>query len=288
MSFRSRAGARAGAGTRAWVCTALVGALLGSACDNERQHADARELRVCADPNNLPFSNESGEGFENKIAQVVADEMHAKLRYTWWAQRRGFIRNTLRAELCDVIIGLPTSVELARTTAPYYRSSYVFVWRKDRALDIRSLDDPRLRDLRIGVQIVGDDGANTPPVHALANRGIVRNVRGYSVIGDYRDANPPARVIDAVARGEVDVAIAWGPLAGYFATREPVALAFAPVSPQIDVPFLPMVFDISMAVRREDAALGQELEAILERRRGAIERILDEFGVPRVPRPGVS
>ncbi|HEX7595163.1 MAG TPA: substrate-binding domain-containing protein [Gemmatimonadaceae bacterium] len=240
-----------------------------------------RELRVCADPNNLPFSNDKLEGFENRIAEVVARDLHAKLIYAWSAQRRGFVRNTLNQKQCDVLIGVPSSFERARTTIPYYRSTYVFVTRRDRRLRITSFDDPALRRLRIGVQMVGDDFTNTPPAHALSKRHIISNVRGYSVYGDYRQPNPPARVIDAVANGDVDVAVAWGPLAGYFAQHEAVALEITPVSPQIDLPFLPFVFDISMGVRRGDDALRDELNAVIVRRKAEIDRILDQYGVPR-------
>ncbi|HEV2801110.1 MAG TPA: substrate-binding domain-containing protein [Pyrinomonadaceae bacterium] len=248
------------------------------------QHNDTPFLRVCADPNNLPFSNERREGFENKIAEVLAREMGRKVEYKWWAQRRGFIRNTLRAGECDVVLGVPASFELALTTSPYYRSSYVFVSRKDRRLDIRSFDDPDLRKLKIGVQLIGDDSANTPPAHALTARKIVNNVTGYTVYGDYSKPNPPAQIIEAVARGEVDVAVVWGPLAGYFASRQKVALEVVPVSPEIDLPFLPFVYDISMGVRRGDDALREELERVIERRRAEIEAILDDYGVPRVGR----
>jgi mxaJ protein len=236
---------------------------------------------VCADPNNLPFSNEKREGFENRIAELLARDLHADLRYTWWAQRRGFLRSTLKAGLCDVVMGLPSDVEMALPTRAYYRSTYVFVSRADRHLDVRSLDDPRLRTLRVGVQIIGDDYANAPPAHALARRGIVNNVVGYSVYGDYSRPNPPARIVEAVARGEVDVAIVWGPLAGYFAKRQPVRLALTPVSPKVDRPLLPFVFDISVAVRRGDRARRDEIDAILANRRGEIDKILDEYGVPR-------
>jgi mxaJ protein len=245
-------------------------------------------LRVCADPNNLPFSNRRLEGFENKIAELIARELDAKVEYTWRAQRRGFIRETLRAGACDVIIGMPSSLELALTTAPYYRSTYAFVYRKDKGLDIRSFDNPALRNVRIGVQMIGDDFANTPPAHALSSRHIVANVKGYSVYGDYRQENPPARIIEAVARGEVDVAVAWGPLAGYFSKRQRVPLEVVPVSPQIDVPFLPFVYDISMGVRRGDDEFREQLDEILARKRLEIEGILDEYGVPRVGAPGAS
>lgn len=240
----------------------------------------ARVLRVCSDPNNLPFSNSRLEGFENRLAELVAREMDAEVSYTWRAQRRGFLRSTLNAGECDVVMGIPASWELALATRPYYRSSYVFVTR--RGFRVSSFDDPVLRRVRVGVQLVGDDYANAPPAHALAARGVVGNVHGYSVYGDYRRESPPVAVVEAVARGEVDVAVVWGPLAGWAARRQQVALDVVPVSPQIDLPFLPFVFDIAMGVRRGDTALKEELDAILERRQPEIETLLDEYGVPRV------
>lgn len=242
-------------------------------------------LRICADPNNLPFTNQREEGFENRIADLLADEMGARVEYTWWAQRRGFIRNTLRAGKCDVVLGVPTSFELAQSTRPYYRSTYVFVTRADRDLEIESFDDPDLRDLRIGVHLIGDDGANAPPAHALSARGIIDNVRGYTVYGDYRQPDPPARLLDALARDEIDVAVAWGPLAGFYATRHPdPALRLQPVRPQVDQPFLPFVFDIGVGVRRGDDALQRKIDRALEMRRADIDRILAEYGVPRLDR----
>jgi mxaJ protein len=236
---------------------------------------------VCADPNNLPFSNERQQGFENRIAELVARDLNTRLRYTWWAQRRGFVRNTLNARECDLLIGVPSSFERASTTIPYYRSTYVFVTRRDRHIAVASFDDPLLRRLRIGVQMIGDDFTNTPPAHALSKRHIIQNVHGYSVYGDYRQPNPPARIIDALAKGDIDVAVAWGPLAGYFARKSAVPLDITPVSPQIDLPFLPFVFDISMGVRRGDSALRDQLNTIISRRKGEIDRILDQYGVPR-------
>jgi mxaJ protein len=239
-------------------------------------------LRVCSDPNNLPFSNVRGEGFENKLAELLARDLGTTVSYYWFAQRRGFVRNTLTAGKCDVIMGVPSSFELALVTQPYYRSSYVFVTRRDRKPGITSLDDLRLRTLKIGVQMIGDDYASSPPAHALANRGIVRNVKGYMVYGDYRKESPGRRIVDAVADGEVDVSAVWGPTAGYFVRKSRVPLVARPVTPQIDVPFLPFVFDISMAVRRTDPALRDRLDAILERRRPEIDAILRQYGVPRL------
>ena len=247
----------------------------------EKIPASNTALRVCSDPNNLPFSNSKEEGFENRIADLIATEMHRPVEYTWWAQRRGFFRNTLRAGLCDVVISVPTSFELADTTRPYYRSTYVFVSRRDRGLDVASFDDRALRDLKIGVQMIGDDGANTPPVHALTNRGMVDNLKGYTVYGDYRQESPPAQIVDAVLKKEVDIAVIWGPLAGYFAGKHHGELSIRPVSPEIDLPYLPFVYDISVGVRRGEDELKAQIDQILSRKRGEINGILNRYNIPR-------
>jgi quinoprotein dehydrogenase-associated probable ABC transporter substrate-binding protein len=244
----------------------------------------ARVLRVCSDPNNLPFSNKRLEGFENRIADLLARDMAAKVQYTWWAQRRGFFRNTLNASKCDVVLGVPSTIEMARTTRPYYRSSYVFAYRKGRGLQVRSFDDPALRKFRIGVQMVGDDYANTPPAHALAMRGIVDNVKGYTVYGDYSKPNPSSAIMDALASGAIDIAVVWGPIAGYYSKTHPALLELVPVWPQVERSVLPFAFDISMGVRRADEPLSAELERILRRRAEEVRAILQEFGVPIVGR----
>jgi mxaJ protein len=238
-------------------------------------------LRVCADPNNLPYSNAKGEGFENELATMVGKELGRPVHYTWWAQRRGFLRSTLKDSLCDVVMGLPSSIEMVRRTKPYYRSTYVFVTRKDRGLNLRSLDDSALRDLRIGVPMVGDDYASTPPAAAMIKRGMARNLVSYSVYGDYGKPNPPAQLIQAVRDGDVDVAMAWGPLAGYFA-RDGDSLVITPVTPQIDLPFMPMTFDIAMGVRQSDSQFAARLDTIIDRRRGSIDSLLARYGVPRL------
>jgi mxaJ protein len=245
-------------------------------------------LRVCADPNNLPFSNRKGEGFENRIARLIGVELRRPVEYTWWAQRRGFVRNTLNAGVCDLVVGVSAGSDMLATTKPYYSSTYVFVSRRDRHVNVRSFDDERLHRLRIGVQLIGDDGVNTPPAHALARRGITRNVVGYMVYGDYRRPNPSSDIVEAVERGAVDVAVVWGPLAGYFAKRSPVPLELTPVSPRIDRPNLPFVFDISMGVRRRDTTFRREIDRIIERRRPAIDSILAAYGVPRVDAPATA
>jgi quinoprotein dehydrogenase-associated probable ABC transporter substrate-binding protein len=247
--------------------------------------ANKRILRVTSDPNNLPFSNDRCEGFENKIAELIAHELDATLEYSWRAQRRGFFRETLKENRCDLVLGVPAHFDMALTTAPYYRSTYVFVYRNNEGLDLRSLDDPKLRKLKIGVQMIGDDGRNTPPAHALADRGIVENVAGYTLYGDYTQENPPARIIDAVLKGDIDVAVVWGPLGGYFTKQRRLPLCVVPVEPAAD-PHLPFTFAIAMGVRKSDQALRGEIDAILERKRDQIDAILNDYGVPRVPNPG--
>jgi mxaJ protein len=255
------------------VIAALLAATLGA--------APAGPLRVCADPNNMPFSNVRGEGFENKIAEMVARDIGRPISYFWSPQRRGFVRNTLSAERCDVVMGVPAHYELLQPTRPYYRSSYVFVSRHDRGLRVRSFDDPRLKTLRIGIQLTGDDYANPPAAQAFASRHIINNIRGYTVYGDYSKEDPQRAVVEAVARGEVDVAVVWGPQAGYFGRHAGVPIDLTPVAPPRDG-VLPFRFDIAMGVRRGDAALRATLDRIIVRRRAEIRRILEEYGVPLV------
>lgn len=239
-------------------------------------------LRVCADPNNLPFSNQAKEGFENKLAGMIAAKLGKTLTYTWWAQRRGFIRHTLKAGDCDLVIGVPAHYDLVETTKPYYRSTYVFVTRTDRHLDLASIIDPRLAQLKIGVHLIGNDGNNPPPAEALGEQGIVDNVRGYVLYGDYRQPNPPARLIDAVANGEIDVAAAWGPLAGYFASRSPVPLTVTPIADGERFAPQRFTFAIAMGVRKGDDALRDQLNAFIDDNRAEITSLLRTYGVPLI------
>lgn len=266
-------------------------AISGVWCAARSESRSRGALRVCADPNNLPFTNSRLEGFENRLADIVAADLHKTIAYTWRAQRRGFVRNTIAAGACDVIMGVPSRFEMTLVTRPYYRSSYVFVSRRDRHVQVRTFDDPALRRLRVGVQLVGDDGQNTPPAHALADRGVIANLVGYTLYGNYVDPNPPARIVGAVARGDVDVAVVWGPLAGFFARRQPAPLDVRPVTPQIDRTGMPLAFDVSVGVSRARPALRDAIDGALDRHRTDIARLLDAYAIPRVPpapAPGVS
>ena len=242
-----------------------------------------RTLTACADPNNLPFSNRVGEGFENKLSAMIASDLHAKLDYVWWAQRRGYVRNTLNESKCDFWPGIASNVEMVATSRPYYRSTYMFVSRGDANLKGLTLDDPRLKSLRIGVQMVGNDASNTPPAHALASRGVIGNVRGYMLYGDYSRPNPPSAIVEAVERRDIDLALVWGPLAGYFAARSPVPLRLEPVTPWFADQQWPMQFDVSVGVQKDDQRLLKAIDQILVRRRGDIARLLAAYRVPLVP-----
>lgn len=262
---------------QAWAGAALAGVAL-MLSPAQLAAAKSRALRVCADPNNLPYSNERRQGFENQIAAFVARELHAELSYTWWAARRGVVRNALNTGACDVLIGVPANYELTRTTQPYYRSTFAFVSRLDQRLgDLHSIDDPRLRTLKIGVPLAGDDGSNPAPVHALARRGIITGLVGFSLWAQ-DDGVLPAPV-QAVADRAVDVALLWGPVAGASAKRSPVKLSVVPLSETQDEG-LPFAFPIAMGVRHSDVELGRELDSLISRKRATLERILRAAGVP--------
>lgn len=258
-----------------------VSLLLCLALASQAEQAPAA-LRVCADPDNLPYSHEDGSGFENRIAQLVADDFGVPLTYAWLPDRRGFVRKTMGAGLCDLIIGVPVAFERTLNTRPYYRSSYVLVEPAGDGSPPASFDDPRLRRWRIGVQLVGDDLATTPPAHALALAGAVQNVVGYPIPGDEPAA---ARIVHALARGELDAAFVWGPQAGYYAAHAARPLQLHYVPPPATLAHQPFSFAIAMGVRRGDKVLRDRLDDFIVRRRADIERILAAYGVPHLQEP---
>jgi quinoprotein dehydrogenase-associated probable ABC transporter substrate-binding protein len=240
------------------------------------------DLRVCADPNNLPYSNEQQQGFENKLAKLIGNDLGEHVAYTWYPQRSKFFRRTLDAGACDVVMGVPQGLDEAATTRPYYRSTYVFVSRRDRKLHINSFDDPQLRTLRIGVHVLGEADDSLPPVHALVDRGIVRNLVGFSIFGNLAESNPAADLIQAVVSKRVDLAVAWGPLAGYFSLRSETPLSISPVSRDPANPKLPLSFNIGMGIRPGDDLLKRQLDAEIERRKPEIRELLRSYGIPQV------
>lgn len=233
----------------------------------------ARELKVCADPNNMPFSNEQGQGLENRMAELVAKDMGATVKFVWKPEWRGFIRKGLNAHECDVVPGVPANYERVRPTKPYYRTSYAIVQRAESS-PIVSFDDKALQTARIGVQLVGDDGANTPPMDELAEHGLTHSIRGYMVFGDWSKPDPLAPIVDAVAHHDVDVAFVWGPVADYYGARENPPLRVTHIDSMA-----PMSFSIAMGVRKNDKPLADEINRILERRQSDIQRILADFHI---------
>jgi mxaJ protein len=240
-------------------------------------------LRVCADMDNLPFSNQKGEGYENKIANLIANEWHSRLEYVWWPIRRGYYR-MLNGTYCDLAIESPVGVDQAGSTKPYYRSGYMFLSRKGSGLEnINSLADPRLKKLKIGVNLfVSSDGEHSPPEMALSRYGVVGNLVGYSVA--YDDTTRPEAIINAVAKKDVDLAIVWGPQAGYFVKKSTVPLVLTPLAAEVDsATGYPMSYNIGMAVRRKDHAFRDSLQTLIDRKMPEIQSILKDYGVPTSP-----
>ena len=240
-------------------------------------------LRVCADPDNMPSSNDKEEGFENKLASMIAKEWNSKLEYVWYPTRRGYFR-ILNGRYCDLAMEAPAGMDMAGATKPYFRSAYVFVARKGSGLeDIHSLADPRLKKLKIGVNIYTSDAENSPPAMALSRYGVVGNLSGFSTFFD--DHNRPEAIIKAVASKDVDLAIAWGPLAGYFAKQSPVPLVLTPLPDRDSLSNTPFRYSIGLAVRRSEKAFKDSLQTLLDRKAPEIRQLLEDYGVPVYPPP---
>lgn len=241
-------------------------------------------LRVCSDPNNLPFSNMQRQGFENALAQMVGHDLGRQIQFVWWPQQSEFMERRLKAGMCDLLMGVNSSFDLMTTTRPYYQSSYVFVSRSDRHIRVASLTDPALRKYRIGVHMIGDEGVTVPPAQELARRGLLNNFVWYNLYGNHPlAANPSAELITGVERGNVDVAIAWGPMAGYFASKSPVPLRLTRICGLHSPGALPTTFEISMAVQHGNSRLLNQLNEIIVHRRPEIRHVLARYGVPLDP-----
>jgi quinoprotein dehydrogenase-associated probable ABC transporter substrate-binding protein len=239
---------------------------------------DPTKLRVCADPHNLPFSDQAGEGFENKIAELLAEELGVEVTYTWYPQSIGFVRNTLGARVCDVVMGISSTSELLQNTNPYYRSSYVLVQRADAGTKVRSLHDPGLKDLRIGAV------ARTPPVDLLARQGLLKNLRPYHLVVDTRFENPGRQMVEDVAAGEIDVGILWGPIGGFWAKQQSEPLEVVPLTDEGAGARLD--FRITMGLRRDEPEWKAILNEFIAAHEDEIQAILLDYGVPLLDRQG--
>ena len=234
---------------------------------------DPKVLRVCADPRNLPFSNEKGEGFENKLAELFAAKLQKKLDYMYFPQATGFVKMTLGAHRCDVIMGFPQGDDLAQGTNPYYRTAYALVAKQGSGLDeVATLEDERLKSKRIGIV------AGTPPATNMAVAGLMMNARPYQLMIDTRFDSSSAAMIKDLMSGEIDAGILWGPIAGYYAKQANPPLHVMPLVRETSGPQL--AFRIGMGVRPADQNWKRLLNRLIQENQPAINKILLDFGVP--------
>jgi quinoprotein dehydrogenase-associated probable ABC transporter substrate-binding protein len=262
------------------VALAVLGLLVvasGFAVNAQEGHrvdlVNRRVLRVCADPANMPFSNEKSEGFENKIADIVADELKLPVEYTWFPQATGFVRRTLFAKACDVIIGFAQGDELVLNTNAYYRSTYALLYRPNSGLDgVESLSDPRLQGKKIGIV------AGTPPGDIMAKNGLMTLAKPYPLTVDRRFESPAERMIEDIRKGEIDAGVLWGPIAGYFAKRGGEELVVKPLLKESAGPR--MAYRITFGVRNGEDDWKRQLNQVIAKRQGDIDAVLLQYGVP--------
>jgi quinoprotein dehydrogenase-associated probable ABC transporter substrate-binding protein len=251
---------------------AVAGTAAPSALAASAEAVDRSALRVCADPNNLPFSNDKGEGFENKIAELLAKELGVPVRYTWYPDTMGFIRNTLRARQCDLVVGTISGNEQLQNTNPYYRSSFSLIYRQESGLSISSLDDDALKTLELAAI------AGTPPVTLLAQKGLLQHLHPYALMADTRFNHPVEDLVNDVAGGKVDVGILWGPIAGYFAKQAPVPLVVVPL--RTENPAIRLDYRITMGVRINEPEWKRDINNLIRGKQAEINAILLDYGVP--------
>ncbi len=255
---------------------ALLAAPAARAQTGELVATDA--LRVCADPSNLPFSNERGEGFENRVAALVGRALERRVEYVFFPQVQGFVRNTLRAGRCDLVMGTVAGDDLMQNTNPYYHTTYVLAFRRGAEPPPERLDDPRMKTLRLGAV------ARTPPVDLLVQNGLAENTRFFRLAVDTRIEAPGADLVRAVAEGELDAAFVWGPIAGYQAKAKglPIEVRALPTEPGATR----MDYRITMGVRGQEPEWRRRINAVIRERQGEIDGILREYGVPMLDAQG--
>jgi quinoprotein dehydrogenase-associated probable ABC transporter substrate-binding protein len=259
----------------------LLGALLccaGPATAQTGELVDRGALKVCADPNNLPFSNEKKEGFENRIAELIGVELDRKVDYTWFPQVIGFVRNTLRAHLCDLVMGTVVGDEIMQTTNPYYFTTYVILYRSDKGLAVEGLDDPRLKTLRLGVV------AGTPPSDLLVRYDLMSLTKPYALSVDTRAESPAHEMVQDVAKGTIDVGLLWGPIAGYYRKHDALPLTLVPLKGEPGA--ARMAYHIAMGVRANEPEWRRGMNAVILKRQTEISAILRDYGVPLLNEQG--
>jgi len=262
------------------LCILILAAAIPAAAPNATLAADQPEavdrsaLRVCSDPGNLPFSNVKSEGFENKIAELFASKLGVPVKYTWFPQATGFLRNTLRARRCDLVIGMVSGAELVFSTNPYYRSTYVMVTRNVDGITADRLDDAALKSLKIGLI------AGTPPAGVAARNGLMAHARPYDLLVDTRYDSPSHRMVEDLVAGDIDVALLWGPLGGYFAAQHGDLLTVTPLVHEAKSSR--MDYYIAMGVRPGETRWKGDIDKLLAENKDQIQAILREYHVPQL------
>jgi len=245
----------------------------GDAGSGSLELVDPNVFRACGDPRNLPFSNDKGEGFENKLAELLAGKLGKKLSYTYFPQATGFVRMTLGSFRCDTIMGFPQGDDQAQVTIPYYRTTYALVFKPGSGLEgVTSIDDPKLKDKRIGIV------AKTPPSTNMAINGLLGHAKSYPLFIDTRADSSAQAMIDDLARGDIDCGILWGPMAGFFARNATPPLTVVPLTRETMGP--PMIYRIGMAVRPADQELKRTLNQLIMENQAEINRLLISYNIP--------
>jgi quinoprotein dehydrogenase-associated probable ABC transporter substrate-binding protein len=259
----------------------VLGGLLlagGPAGAQTSDTVDRSELKVCADPNNLPYSDEKKEGFENKIAELMGGELGLKVDYAWFPQVIGFVRNTLRARLCDLVMGTVAGDEIMQTTNPYYFTTYVMFYRSDKALAIEGAQDARLTGLRLGVV------AGTPPADLLVRHELMSHTKPYALTVDTRAESPTHQMVQDVIDGTIDVGFLWGPIAGYYRKHDNLPLTLVPLKDEPGA--ARMEYHIAMGVRANEPEWRRRINAAILKRQGDMTAILRDYGVPLLNEQG--
>jgi quinoprotein dehydrogenase-associated probable ABC transporter substrate-binding protein len=267
------------------IATALLGGILlggillgGPAGAQTSDTVDRSELKVCADPNNLPYSDEKKEGFENKIAELMGGELGLKVDYAWFPQVIGFVRNTLRARLCDLVMGTVAGDEIMQTTNPYYFTTYVMFYRSDKALAIEGAQDARLTGLRLGVV------AGTPPADLLVRHELMSHTKPYALTVDTRAESPTHQMVQDVIDGTIDVGFLWGPIAGYYRKHDNLPLTLVPLKDEPGA--ARMEYHIAMGVRANEREWRRRINAAILKRQRDMTAILRDYGVPLLNEQG--
>jgi quinoprotein dehydrogenase-associated probable ABC transporter substrate-binding protein len=264
-----------------WIAALIGAGIVGGSQTVAAQTADIADrsaLKVCADPNNLPFSNEKKQGFENKIAGLMGAALDLKVEYTWFPQIIGFVRNTLQAYRCDLVMGTVAGDEIMQTTNPYYFTTYVIVYRSDKGLAIDGVQDPKLASLRLGVV------SATPPSDLLVRHDLMAHAKPYQLTVDTRAESPTHQMILDVMSGTIDVGFLWGPIAGYYKKHDKLPLALVPLNDEPGAPR--MKYHIAMGVRANEPEWRRQINAVILKQQSQITAVLRDYGVPLLDEEG--